>query len=109
MTNLRPTRVFHLGDVLSVTTFRLVSPRSLDGVYDLLRFLLSKEPDADSLAGALVIARAYLLQTHPQLESSVAEDVGFDNWQQWLGQQQQILGEWIEVEQPAVGELGWQA
>lgn len=30
------TRKFHLGDVLSVITARVVSPRHVDGLYDIL-------------------------------------------------------------------------
>jgi hypothetical protein len=33
------TRPFHLGDVLTITTGRLVSPRHMDGVYDVLNFM----------------------------------------------------------------------
>ena len=33
------SRDFHIGDILSVTTGRLVSPRRMDGVYDILNFM----------------------------------------------------------------------
>lgn len=35
----QPIRHFHLGDILSITTGRLVSPRHMDGIYDILNFL----------------------------------------------------------------------
>jgi hypothetical protein len=33
------TRSFHVGDILTVTTGRLVSPRHVDGVYDICNFM----------------------------------------------------------------------
>ncbi len=33
------TREFHIGDILSVTTGHLVSPRRMDGLYDLLGWM----------------------------------------------------------------------
>lgn len=36
------TKEFHIGDILSVTTGRLVSPRHVDGVYDLLSWMTAE-------------------------------------------------------------------
>lgn len=33
------TSSFHIGDILSITTGRLVSPRHIDGVYDILNWM----------------------------------------------------------------------
>lgn len=32
-------REFHIGDILSITTERLVSPRLIEGVYDILNYM----------------------------------------------------------------------
>lgn len=37
-------RNFHLGDILSITTGRLVSRRHMEGVYDLLNFNDRRQP-----------------------------------------------------------------
>lgn len=39
MTEATETREFHIGDILSVTNDVLVSPRHVDGVYDLLGWM----------------------------------------------------------------------
>ena len=36
---MKKTKRFHLGDVLSVTTGILMSPRRIEGVYDILNFM----------------------------------------------------------------------
>ena len=36
-------KLFHVGDVLSLTTSRLVSPRGMDGIYAILSFLTGDE------------------------------------------------------------------
>lgn len=33
------TKTFHIGDILSVTTSRLVSPSHIDGVYSILNWM----------------------------------------------------------------------
>lgn len=38
------TRRFHIGDVLTVTTGRLVSPRGVDGLYDILGYMTDDSP-----------------------------------------------------------------
>lgn len=35
----RPSRLFHIGDVLSAMTGTLVSPRGIEGMYDLLGYM----------------------------------------------------------------------
>jgi hypothetical protein len=37
------TREFHLGDVLSITTGVLVSPRRMEGVSDILEFMTGSD------------------------------------------------------------------
>ena len=43
------TRKFHLGDVLSVIMHRPVSPRGIDGMCDLLKFMLGRGKDISLL------------------------------------------------------------
>jgi hypothetical protein len=33
------TKAFHVGDILTITTGRLVSPRHVDGIYDICNFM----------------------------------------------------------------------
>jgi hypothetical protein len=39
---MKTLKKFHLGDILSITDGKLVSPRHIDGVYDILNHLFSE-------------------------------------------------------------------
>lgn len=63
------TRAFHLGDVLSVTTGRLVSPRHMDALYDLLNFMTGDNLFTHQLPRACDECAPALLERHPDLKS----------------------------------------
>jgi hypothetical protein len=44
MTKTTQTRSFHIGDILSITSGKLVSPRHIDGVSDLLGWMTGEKP-----------------------------------------------------------------
>lgn len=102
----RDERVFHLGDVLSITTSLLVSPRYMDGVYELLRFLTGAAPQLPALAEEIGRCRGYLLRTFPELADVDASSVQFENWQAWLSAQIGAHGEFLTVPRPRPDELG---
>jgi hypothetical protein len=99
------TKVFHLGDVLSITTGMLVSPRYMDGVYDLVGYLTSNQPDLTELSASMAKCRDYLLRRHPALAALDTSNLQFENWRNWLHSQQLGIGEWIEVRRPEPGEI----
>jgi len=61
------TKEFHLGDVLSITTGRLVSPRHMDGVYDILNFMTGDNLFTHQLPRASDECKPYLIEQFPQL------------------------------------------
>ena len=61
------TKEFHLGDVLSITTGRLVSPRHIDGVYDILNFMTGDNLFTHQLPRASDECKPYLVEQFPQL------------------------------------------
>jgi hypothetical protein len=61
------TKVFHLGDILSITTGRLVSPRHIDGVYDILNFMTGDNLFTHQLPRAGRECEGPLLAQHPDL------------------------------------------
>lgn len=72
------TKQFHLGDVLSITTGRLVSPRHIDGVYDILNFMTGDNLFTHALPRASDECKPYLVAQFPQLvgaemDSAIAE------------------------------------
>jgi len=72
------TKQFHLGDVLSITTGRLVSSRHIDGVYDILNFMTGDNLFTHALPCASGECKPYLIEQFPQLvtpemDSAIAE------------------------------------
>jgi hypothetical protein len=61
-------RDFHIGDVLSVTTGKLVSPRHVDGLYDLLGYMTGESLMTHQLPRASDQCRPEILRQHPDLE-----------------------------------------
>jgi hypothetical protein len=66
-------KLFHLSDVLSVTTGRLVSTRHIDGVYDLLNFLTGDRLFTHQLPRASRECEPWLRSQFPQLMEDSAE------------------------------------
>ncbi len=91
-------RDFHIGDILSITTGHLVSPRYMEGIYDILNFMTGDNLFTHQLIRATEECRPNLLQQHPQLVEVDAGGVNAENWQQWLGQQAIKYGIELPVE-----------
>lgn len=69
-----PTRTFELGDVLSAATGMILSPRYLDGIFDVLGFMVQDENITKvgfSLVGEQVGTE--VLRQHPELNGKVPE------------------------------------
>lgn len=58
---------FHIGDVLSVTTGRLVSPRHIEGVYDILNHMTGESVYTHQIPRICQEAEPVLLAQHPFL------------------------------------------
>lgn len=91
------TREFHIGDILSVTTGHLVSPKHMDGLYDILNFMSGDNLFNYQVPRAIEECQPYLLKQHPQLEEVTAENVTAENWESWLHQQVAQFGEILTV------------
>ena len=100
MASDQKTRLFHLGDVLSLTTSVLLSPRYMDGVYDIVQYLAREQPPIDQLPATIASCKRYLLGLFPQFTELDAASVGFDEWREWLRAQEAEFGEWIDVPRP---------
>ena len=81
------TRDFHIGDILSITTGRLVSPRHIEGVYDILDYMTGDDLTTIALPRAAEECAPYLLEQHPDLASvEVPETLsGMNQVKSWLG------------------------
>lgn len=107
------TKQFHLGDVLSIATGRLVSPRHVDGLYDVLGFMTGEELWTHQLPRAGRICETNLKEQFPQfagseIESAIADldnrlegktsrEDGSRIVAEWLADQVQQFGEMFEV------------
>jgi hypothetical protein len=81
------TKRFHLGDLLSISGERLVSPRLMDGVYDILGFMTGRSLWTHELPSARETCRPYLLEQHPWLTGIDESTVNRDTWRAWLDEQ----------------------
>jgi len=93
------TREFHLGDILTITTGRLVSLRHMEGVYDILNFMTRDNLFTHQLPRASEECKPYLLRQHPQLADIEVPELNESNCQQWLAEQVAKYGEYLPVEQ----------
>jgi hypothetical protein len=89
---------FHLGDILSITTHRLVSPDLMDGVHGILNYMTQEDLYVIALPRAADECIPYLIEAMPWLEQIEAPD-GLDetNLQAWLSEQVAKYGEYHEV------------
>jgi hypothetical protein len=90
---------FDLGDVLSISDGRLVSPRHMEGVYDILNFMTGDNLFTHQLPRALRVCQPALLWQHPQLANVDREtELTPETFLPWLAVQKRIYGETLPVQ-----------
>lgn len=67
-------KTFHVGDVLSVTTGRLLSPTHMDGLYEILNFLTGANLFTHQLPEACRVAAPVLRRRHPELPAAITDE-----------------------------------
>ena len=97
-------REFHLGDVLSITTGLLLSPRHVDGVYDILNWMTQDNLFTHQLVRAAEECKPWLLRQHPQLAQIVAPEMSPDEMSDWLTSVVAEFGETWSVERIPRGD-----
>jgi hypothetical protein len=92
-------RPFHLGDILTITTGLLVSPRHVDGIYDILNFMTGDNLFTHQLPRAMDECGPALLDQHPQLRAvkTPEEFDGKEHVDRWLAEQVARFGEVLPV------------
>jgi len=104
-------KYFDLGDILSITTGRLVSPRHIDGVSAILNYMTSVKNYSHQLPRASDACMPALLEQHPQLRNvrvpSKKTTQTWQNaeWMAWLDRQKQIYGAQLPVKPLLVYEV----
>jgi hypothetical protein len=84
-----PTKLFHIGDILSVTTGRLVSLDHIAGVVNVLDFMSGDSLHTHQLIIAAPIYRPVILQQLPDLNDveTPSEFVSDQSVYDWLDEQ----------------------
>ena len=106
------TKTFHLGDILSITTGCLVSPRHIGGVYDILNWMTGDNLMTHQLPRACGECEGPLRAQHPDLIAVVVPETFGDGSKEsakeavdrWLAEQVAIYGETREVAPLAADE-----
>lgn len=94
------TRTFHIGDILSVTTGKLVSPAGMGGIHGLLDFMTSEPLMTHQIPRAVDECAPSLREQFPDLAAApVPEDFGGSEQSVllWLSGLEIIHGEFREV------------
>ena len=92
-----PEMKFHIGDILSITTGRLVSPTAMRGVYKILNYMTGDNLFTHALVRAGEVCKPVLLEQFPDLKEITGEDVTKDNWREWLDHKVEQFGAKREV------------
>ncbi len=91
------TKKFHLGDILSITTSKLVSPRCMDGVRDILNFMTGDSLLQHQFKRASDECEPFLLEQFPQLKGIDFSDITPENWRSRLNEEVARFGEELIV------------
>jgi|SRR6185369_9185846 len=104
MSNEQQTRSFHLGDVLSITTGFLLSPRGIEGVYDILNFMTGDSLYTHQLPRASRECSPFILAQHPQLVAVRAQEITTENYKIRLTEFCRQFGEQLDIRPLAPGQ-----
>lgn len=91
------TKPFHIGDVLSITTGCLLSPRHMEGVYDILHWMTGESIYTHQIPRCIREAAPVLLAMHPQLGDIGEIEVAPDTFDAFLAVQVTRFGETLPV------------
>lgn len=99
------TKKFHLGDILSITIGRLVSPRHMEGVYDILNYMTGESLSTHQLPRVYDECKPHLLEQMPWLDE-IKDDPRRIRQKpfHWLDEQVARYGEMHEVRPLKHGE-----
>jgi hypothetical protein len=88
---------FDLGDILTITTGRLVALRGMDAIYDILNFMTGDNLFTHQLPRGMQECAPYLLRQHPQLAAVTEDELGPENYAANLVKWKQRFGETLPV------------
>lgn len=100
-----PARQFHLGDILSITTSRMLSPTGMGGVHEIVTHMIGELATDMACIEERARCAAALLAQHPQLARLVdaGDKIDPSTVDAWLTKQITQFGERLAVEALANG------
>lgn len=99
-----PARDFHIGTVLSIIGEKLLSPSGTEGLYLILTHIVGEPLQVAQLIVARNLARPWILEQHPQLESVDESQAGPDTWRAWLEERVAEFGETLSIKPLPAGK-----
>lgn len=88
---------FHISDILTVTTGKMLSTRNMEGLYEILNYMTGDNLYTHQLSRALKECKPYLLEQHQELERVTGEGVTTLNLLAWIKESEKLFGEYLEV------------
>ena len=89
---------FHIGDITSITTGKLLSPKRMEGIYNILNYLTGDNLYTHELPNASRFCKPYLLKQYPELSKINGEKINTENHKEFLDNLVKEYGEYLEIE-----------
>jgi len=83
---------FHITDLLSVVSGRVVSVNHVSGLYNVLNYMTQSNVAARDRQRAAAACRQIILTTLPDLEAVAVDEITSENWGVWVAGQEQQFG-----------------
>jgi hypothetical protein len=90
-------RSFHIGDVLSAYSWKLLSPGGMSGVFEIMNFLTRDTLSTGQLPRAFEECKPHLLRQHPQLAEIDCSGPTEETLPSWLSEMAAKYGETLEL------------
>jgi len=89
---------FHIGDITSITSGKLLSPKRMEGIYNILNYLTGDNLYTHELPNASRFCKPYLLKQYPELSKINKEEITTENHKEFLNNLIKEYGEYLEID-----------
>jgi hypothetical protein len=101
----RSRRLVHIGDILSITSGRLVSREGFSSVHCALTYMAGEDVYVHQVVRVMDEARPVLLERYPLLADVVPpDDIDETTVGDWLNAQSRLYGEFLELPRISRGQ-----
>ncbi|MEW9093923.1 MAG: hypothetical protein AB2417_02475 [Clostridiaceae bacterium] len=88
---------FHISDILSITSTKMVSVNGIDGIYSILDYMTGDSLYTHQLPETIRACRPRLLEQFPQLSVVNCDEVNSDNLNEFIKDMEDRYGKYLEV------------